>query len=118
MAFSDYDKDQALKALFSGLCRYWGVSIEPTEDPTEPDDFSFPGRPPVYVVILPEPEDRQVEIGTLLSYGNRVLVLDEHDLEAFRSSPGGVSAVFLLERWLRDGNTHAARARQQMGITP
>lgn len=111
------DNGEGLRALFYGLCSYWGISIRAVEDPSDPSDFTLPvaGGRLIYVVIIPEPADRQVEIATLLHYGNRVLVLDGDDLEALRCCAGATRAGFIFEDWMQAG-THAACERQRMGI--
>lgn len=112
------DNGEALRALFHGLCLYWGIPIKTAEDPGDPSDFRLTGgREYVWVVIVPEPAGRQVEIASLLSYGNHVLILDRDDIEDLRTRGGGVSAGFLIEHWLKTGDTNAIRARQRMGIT-
>ena len=117
-------EDKGLAPLFYGLCLFWGIPVEAAEDPSDPSDFCLlPGRERsawrerVYVVLLPEPEDRQVEIATLLQYGNLVLVLDEFDLSTFLSSGHHVSAIRQLQGWIRAGGTHANRERKRMGIS-
>lgn len=113
------DNGAGLRALFYGLCSLWDISVRAAEDPSDPSDFALPGMAgpwPAYVVILPEPAARQVEIDCLLHYGNKVLVLDERDLDEFRTCPGGASAGFMIERWVTTGDTHAARERQRLGL--
>jgi hypothetical protein len=110
------DKDEGLRYLFRGLCSLFGIDAEASEDPDDGYDFIVRYRPRVYVVILPEPEDRQVEIASLLFHGNKVLILDRHDLDLLRRCPDRFSAAYAIEGWLRDG-THASAERQRMGIT-
>lgn len=110
------DNGEGLRALFYGLCRYWGIDIRQPDDPSDPSDFSLAGGMwRSYVVIVPEPAARQVEIAALLSYGNRVLVLNRDDIEDMRTR-GGASVGFLIEHWVKTGDTHAAMERRRMGI--
>lgn len=112
------DNGAGLRALFYGLCSFWDISIRAAEDPDDPSDFTLRAlsREPVYVVILPEPADRQVEIGALLSYGNLVLVLDDWDLNTFRACRNKVRAAAQLHQWISSGGTHAAAERRRLGI--
>lgn len=111
------DNGASLRRLFHGLCGIFGIDVEEAEDPADSDDFCIRSRPRVYVIILPEPEGRQVEIESLLLYGNKVLVLDRQDLEHFRVCPNALIAAYTIETWLRHG-THASTERQRMGIGP
>jgi hypothetical protein len=110
-----YDNGASLRRLFHGLCGLFDFDVEEAEDPADPADFCIGSRPRVYVVILPEPEDRQVEIASLLHYGNKVLILDRHDLDLFRRCADRFSAALAIETWLRDG-THASAERERMGL--
>jgi hypothetical protein len=113
---SNDDNGESLRALFHGLCSYWGIDARPSEDPGDPYDFTLRATGmPVYVVILPEPEDRQVEIATLHHYGDRVLVLDRTDLENLRRCADEAGASFVISHWLRNG-TSATAERARMGI--
>lgn len=109
-----YDDDRGLRHLFHGLCSIFGIDVEES-DHEDPDDFSIRYRPPVRVVILSEPEDRQVEIASLLFHGNKVLVLDRADLDLLRRCADRFSAAYTVERWLMRG-THASAERARMGI--
>ena len=109
------DNGESLRLLFHGLCGIFGIEARKAEDPEDWADFCIGARPRVYVVILPEPEDRQVEIKSLLHYGNKVLVLDRFDLNIFRCAPDAASAGAMVEWWLRNG-THASTERERMGI--
>jgi hypothetical protein len=109
-----YDDGEGLKRLFHGLCDFFGIDVVASEDPDDPYDFIVRYQPRVAVVILPEPEDRQVEIATLLYHGNKVLMLDRQDLDVFRRCSDRFSAAYAIENWLRDG-THASAERQRMG---
>jgi hypothetical protein len=109
------DNGEGLRLLFHGMCSIFDIDIDASEDPADPDDFCICSRPRVYVVILPEPGARQVEIESLLFYGNKVLVLDRQDLDMFRCCPEAASAGFMIEQWLLSG-THADAQRRRMGI--
>ena len=109
------DNGKGLEDLFSGLCSLWDIDIDASEDPYNTYDFIILAIPRIYVVILPEPADRQIEIANLLFYDNKVLALDRHDLDLFRRCPGGAEAAAMIEFWLRDG-THASAERKRMGI--
>jgi hypothetical protein len=110
-------EDKGLAPLFWGLCLFWGIRIEESEDPDDGYDFCLPAHPPLYVVMLPEPEDRQVEIASLIHHGNAVLLLDEFDLNDLRghgSKHRMAGQIEYIARW----GTHASKERQKMGIAP
>jgi hypothetical protein len=112
-------EDKGLAPLFYGLCLFWGISVQAAEDPGDPFDFCLPrpGHPTVCVVIVPEPEDRQVEIQSLLSHGNLVIILDERDLNELRLCQHKKIAAQQIGYWIRTGRTSAAAERHRMGIT-
>lgn len=112
------DNGKGLRALFYGLCSFWGIDVWDEERMGEsPADFYLPYRMGAYVIIVPGPADRQVEIGALLQRQEKFVVLDEYDLDRFRSCQNRVQAANYLCIALAGGDTHAARERQRLGIS-
>lgn len=112
------DNGAGLRALFYGLCSFWDIGVQAPDDPDDPSDFTIPvpGRWRAYVVIIPEPAARQVEIAALLFHGNLVLVLDGWDLDNLRICAGKEAAAAWLRVWIETGDTHAAAERKRLGI--
>jgi hypothetical protein len=112
------DNGEGLRALFYGLCLHWGIEVRKAGDPSDPSDFAIrcSGAWPVYVVIVPEPADRQAEIAALLYHDNQVLVLDARDLDVLRTSRDREMAVREVDYWIRTGRTSAAAERLRLGI--
>jgi hypothetical protein len=111
-----YEKDQALRALFTGLCQYWGLDVRGPEDPKDPSDFSINGQVQIYVFISADPADRREEIAEMRGYGNHVLVVDEKDVNQLRLAVGSTAAINIIAGWTTRG-THASWERQRLGIT-
>jgi hypothetical protein len=116
------NEDKGLAPLFYGLCLFWGIPVE-AADPDDPSDFCLlPGRERsvsrdlVYVVLLPEPAARQVEIQALLYHGNQVLILDEFDMSELRLAQHVHQASGILRHWISSGETHAGQDRRRLGI--
>jgi hypothetical protein len=115
----NYDNGAGLRALFYGLCSFWDIRVREPDDPSDPSDFTLPapgGGRPAYVVVTPEPSGRQVEIASLLSCGNRVLVLDRDDLDNLRLASGREEAAEVISNWVTY-DTHGTVMRRRLGIT-
>jgi hypothetical protein len=111
------DNGAGLRALFYGLCSLWDIEIWGEDRAGEmPADFYLPYRMGVFVVIVPEPTDRQVEIAALLARQEKFIVLDYRDLNTFRNCQDKVRAAAQLYQWIGSGGTHAAAERQRLGI--
>lgn len=114
---SPYEREEALRNLFLGLCQFFEISVRPADDPDDPHDFTLHAgtRQPAYVVVIAGPADRQVEIAALRFHGNKVLVVDEDDLNQLRMAAGTASAGAVIDAWLRDG-THGSLVRERLGM--
>jgi len=111
------DNGKGLRALFYGLCSFHGITAWDQEDAgMQAADFYLPAGMGTFVVIIPEPAARQVEIAALRAQQEHFIVLDRDDLDAFRLCPGGASASMLIENWIKSGATHAVLARRSAGI--
>jgi len=111
------DNGRGLRALFYGLCCFHGVTVWDQEDAgVHAADFYLPAGMGTFVVIIPEPAARQVEIAALRAQQEHFIVLDRDDLDQLRLCPGGAAAGFLVENWVKSGATHAAQARRSAGI--
>jgi hypothetical protein len=112
------DNGAGLRALFYGLCSLWDIEIWDEERAGEmPADFYLPYAMGVFVVIIPVPADRQVEIAALRARKEGFIILDDWDLDAFRSCQNKVRAAAQLRQWIRTGSTHAAHERRLLGIS-
>lgn len=115
------DNGKGLRALFYGLCSFWDIDVwdEERTGPM-PAEFFLPFRPPrpfgTYVVIVPTPASRQVEIEALLGQQAQFIVLDDWDLDEFRLCRNKVDAAQHLSTWVKGGGTHAAGERKRLGI--
>jgi len=121
------DNGAGLRALFYGLCCFHGIDIWAEDQIGQiPADFYLPEAPwrkggflrprrGIYVIITPEPADRQLEINTLQAQGRKFIILDREDLSSFRDC--GIKSV-ALERigdWA-DYDTHGAVMRRSIGL--
>jgi hypothetical protein len=112
------DNGAGLRALFYGLCAFWEIDVW-TEEQTGPmpaDFYLMPSGMGTYVVIVPEPVDRQVEIAALTANCLSLIVLDREDLDHLRACAGRTDAMAVLRQWHRSGSTHAAVMRRHAGI--
>jgi hypothetical protein len=106
------DNGEGCKALFQGLCMYWGVRVgEPDEGAA---DFYLPdlGR---YALIVPEAYDRQVEIGALTQHGHDPIMLNREDL-LYLLMTGDAQTFFSKLRDMARAGTRAGDARQRAGL--
>lgn len=111
------DNGKGLRALFYGLCRFWDIDAWDEERAGEmPADFYLPTGMGAYVIIAPEPADRQVEAAVLLQRQEKFIILDDWDLDEFRKCQHKVAAAQWLGIMIRTGRTHAAAERQRLGI--
>lgn len=112
------DDGKGLRALFYGLCSLWDIDVWDGEQAGPmPADFYLLSGMGAYVVIVPEPADRQAEIANLRSSQERFIVLDDWDLDEFRSCRHKVAAAQWLHLRVRTGDTHAARERRHLGLS-
>ena len=105
------DNGAGMRALFHGLCRYWGYRA------SEMQVADFLLAHGIQVVITPGPADRQVEVGALRAAHERVLLLNRDDMEALCHCDGAEAFAAMIWHLALDGS-HAARARQAAGISP
>ena len=104
------DNGAGLRALFYGLCLHWNVRVIEEDGPA---DFYLPGSGGVYVVIIPEPADRQVEIAAL--QGHCLIILDSKDIDAFRQLNHARDVLGRIDTWVRY-DTHGAAMRRSIGL--
>lgn len=106
------DNGAGLCALFKGLCQFHGiVAWDEERAGPMPGDFYLPDGMGMYVVIAPEPQDRQVEIMALRHRLEKFIVLDREDLDAFRSCATRGLALERIGYWASYG-THAQAMRR------
>jgi hypothetical protein len=111
------DNGAGLRALFHALCSFWDIEIWSEERAGEmPADFYLPYRMGAFVVIAPQPADRQVEIAALLGRQEKFIVLDNWDMDNLRICVGKEAAAAWLRVWIETGETHAAAERRRLGI--
>lgn len=115
------DNGKGLRALFYGLCCLRDVTAWDEERMgAMPVDFYLPDFR-AWVIIVPEPAARQVEIDAIRDYPgwskHPGLLLDRWDLEEFRTCQDKVRVVNWLKSQVRTGDTHAARERQRLGLS-
>ena len=120
------DPGKGLSALFYGLCTFWGTTVwDEEESGWMPADYYLPSagygrarpgyRTGTFVVILPEPAARQVEIDALTAQGLKFIVLDRDDLDNLRCCADRDEAAALLSEWISH-TTHGAVARKDHGL--
>lgn len=114
------DNGAGLRALFYGLCSFWKIDAWTEEQTGEmPADFylCLPGVAfNTYVVIVPGPSARQVEVSVLRQRQAKFIILDDWDLDRFRACENRRRAADQLGQWAESGDTHAARERRSLGI--
>jgi hypothetical protein len=110
------DNGKGLRALFYGLCSLWEIDVWDEDAIGEtPADFYLLSGTGCFVVIAPEPQDRQVEIAALQARQERFIILDAEDLNRLRVEHGPRSAGVLFEEWFQHG-TRAYAKRRAAGI--
>lgn len=117
------DNGKGLRALFYGLCSRWSISLWDEEDTGEmPADFYLLASPAggrtqegTYIVIAPNPEDRQVEVAALQARQEKFIILDADDINLLLDCGGARQAGFVIRHWLDDG-TRAYAKRRAAGI--
>lgn len=113
------DNGKGLRALFYGLCKFWDIDVwdEEATGPMPADFLLLPSSGHAYVVIVPEPAARQVEIGTLSQPTEEsFIILNRDDLNELRLCFDRTTALQQLRYWIRTGRTRAAADRHDLGI--
>jgi len=104
-----------LRALFSGLCAFHEIAVREVDQQGEAAaDFYLPYQG-VYVLILPEPVDRPVEIAALRDHQARFILLDREDLDTLRKDDTRSAAIDRIGLWVQFG-THCDAMRRRIGI--
>jgi hypothetical protein len=111
------DNGAGLRAFFYGLCAFYDIAaLEPERHGEEAADFYLPGPQfGLYVLILPEPADRQVEIAVLRDHQARFILLDREDLDVMRAAGTRSAAVEWITQRAQFG-THCDAMRRRAGI--
>jgi len=111
------DNGEGLRAFFYGLCRFHGIYVQDPEVAGEAAaDFYLSGRElGLYVLILPKPEDRPVEVAALRDHQVRFVMLNREDLALLRTLSNRTLFIRQFGYWT-EYQTQCDVARRRAGI--
>jgi hypothetical protein len=111
------DNGAGLRAFFYGMCAFHEIDVRDPEDFGEAAADFYLAAPALsrFVLILPEPNDRPVEIAALRDHQVRFLLLDREDLDHLRTAGTRSAAVRQITYWI-EYQTHCDVMRRNAGI--